>query len=514
MSSELQPPPFEGFTDSTTPPWINYPQNLFRNWTSEQIRRSKILSSTAHCQIYKAHLLNDGRFANDDDDLEHGDTLSVSSDSEKATAFWDELQMPVPSGTRTQVFFINNISSQVVQMLGTRFRIGPSFFSSLINWIPSRYQEDVKPTEGDHITIVLPFVRVVLGSKTETDFSTPLGEMIPPDEHRSVDSRLGMSLHLHSTNHVLIQDLFAIHMVRTSTSSTILSYHPMVEPSNDSAQRLRSLVLKTGDSTYWSEIFSKSNDPTFLVLVMLWYGLYGWDEAFEMLSPHIDWLEVYIFTTNDIYATQELHKLRATLLYYQQLLQDFRRSLIFLQTTPNPAMAYKNESSIEEESRRASVDLLAKEVDSLLCEVDRLESQTAMISMRLKNLMDLAFAMDNIEERKAATRDSSTMKQISYLTMIFLPASFIASVFGMNVVEINPGSSENMIHYIEATLAVSFVTGWLLLVVQAHSTVHSPGSDIWRRLVWPVLFLWRFWEEIFRKWNQRKGEKKRFGSMV
>jgi len=33
----------------------------------------------------------------------------------------------------------------------------------------------------------------------------------------------------------------------------------------------------------------------------------------------------------------------------------------------------------------------------------------------------------------AAAQDSAAMKQIAYLTMIFLPSSFVAAVFGMNI---------------------------------------------------------------------------------
>ncbi|KAF9226339.1 hypothetical protein BS17DRAFT_765347 [Gyrodon lividus] len=508
---ETQPSLLNEFMDNTMFPWRGYPQNLFRNWTSEQVERSKMLTARpTHCLIHRVDMLDGGCFGNDGISGQ-SDTLSVPSDSEKVTAFWDELQRP---------------------MLGTRFRIGPSFFSSSTNWIPSRYQEDLKTAEGDHITIVLPFVRVVSGGERSVESingasSASLGGMIPLDtsfqnnttqstpECHSICVPKYRLFHTSLANHILFQDLLAIHMVRAWTCSTVLSYHPKVERSNDSAKRLQSLVLKTGDSDYWSEIFAKSKDGTFLVLVMFWYVLYGWDEAFEVLSPHIDWLEVYIFETNDIYAAQELHKLRSTLLYYEQHLQDFRKSLMFLRTTPNPAMK-SNINDLTEEERKMSVDLFAKEVNNLLFEVDRLESQTAILSSRLKNLMDLAFAMDNIEERKAATRDSSTMKQISYLTMVFLPASFIASVFGMNVVEINPGSSESIAHYAEATIAVSFITGWLLVAVQAHSTFHSPGSDIWRRLAWPVFCLWRFCEVIFGKGERRRGvwERKGFESMV
>ena len=89
-------------------------------------------------------------------------------------------------------------------------------------------------------------------------------------------------------NIILLQDLLAIHMYRTSTTSTIISYHPSSELQRTSAKRLQSLVQRTGDSVYWSKIFDRSKDPTFLFLAILWYALYAWDEAFEVLYRYIN----------------------------------------------------------------------------------------------------------------------------------------------------------------------------------------------------------------------------------
>lgn len=87
---------------------------------------------------------------------------------------------------------------------------------------------------------------------------------------------------------IILQDLLAIHMYRTSTTSTIISYHPSSELQRTSAKRLQSLVQRTGDSVYWSKIFDRSKDPTFLFLAILWYALYAWDEAFEVLYRYIN----------------------------------------------------------------------------------------------------------------------------------------------------------------------------------------------------------------------------------
>lgn len=89
-------------------------------------------------------------------------------------------------------------------------------------------------------------------------------------------------------NKYILQDLLAVHMYRTAKTSTIISYHPSSELERTSARRLQSLVQRTGDSVYWSKIFERSKDPTFLLLPFLWYALYAWDEAFEMLYNYIN----------------------------------------------------------------------------------------------------------------------------------------------------------------------------------------------------------------------------------
>jgi hypothetical protein len=86
---------------------------------------------------------------------------------------------------------------------------------------------------------------------------------------------------------MLFIDLLAIHMVRNVNANTIISYHPDSTWCQTSAKRLHSLMLLAGGSVYWQNIFSKTKDPTFLFLAVLWYALYAWDESFEFLYNHV-----------------------------------------------------------------------------------------------------------------------------------------------------------------------------------------------------------------------------------
>ncbi|KIK99653.1 hypothetical protein PAXRUDRAFT_822497 [Paxillus rubicundulus Ve08.2h10] len=502
-SSEVEPLLPDGLVDSIEE-WKRYPQSLFGNWTPDQVSRSKMLLSCNNsepCAVHNVDILDGGKF----DKTEEGRTTHVNPDPAMISAFWDRLQKTQPANIRVRALFVENMTLHVLQMLGTKYNIEPFFFSSSANWIPSRYQEDPKHGEGDHITVVLPFIRAMKNQRPierarvisvrsipSTESLPKLSEKSPlgfKDEKQIIDTQAPLLL---PSNKILLQDLLAIHMVRTKTTSTIISYHPHSELQRTSAKRLQSLVQRTGDSVYWSKIFAKSSDPTFLFLAILWYALYAWDEAFEVLYQYINTLESQVLTTNDIVLTRELHKLQAHLLYYKQLLQDFRKSVVFVQSTPNPAM--EAEPSIQ---RTASKDLMEKEAANLLSEIDRLDGQRSMLSDRLQNVMDLAFATVNIEDSKAmqklaeaTMRDSAAMKQISYLTMVFLPASFLANVFSMNVREITPGTKENLGHYAVATVALTMLTAWLVIALQTHSSFYPEGSGIWRRLAWPILSIY------------------------
>lgn len=109
-----------------------------------------------------------------------------------------------------------------------RYRIEPFFFSSSMNWIPSRYQEEVKKGEGDRkhlglmlarlilhlldITIVLPFIRTVhnRGTRWSTALSSSSVTFPPASQTLTSDGNLSLILlvksfmSIFSANHQII----------------------------------------------------------------------------------------------------------------------------------------------------------------------------------------------------------------------------------------------------------------------------------------------------------------------
>jgi len=446
--------------------WSGYPQSLFPNWTPAQQRRSQISKivdrSTDTCVIRYVDVDEKGEFSPSED-------LTVTSAG--TDAHWQFMRQPRPEGTRLRAMFVENLSGPVLQMLGTKYNIEPFYFSSSIGWIPSRFQEELKPDKSDHITITLSFIRTMKNPSTVPPGAKSSYTSLKVEKEQVIDTQTPLSIR--SSGRILLPDLLALHMVRSPMNSTIISYHPSQEHRTTTASWLHARLNAAGHSVYWNTIFKSHDDPTFIFLSILWYALYAWDEAFEVLYTHICWLEARVIDTNNMDHTQELHVIQAHLLHYASLLDDFRKSVKFVVDTPYPALNDPDLYSVEEKDR--SIKLMGKECKNLLNEIDRLKTSQEMQSKRLTNVMRLGFNSVNMEDSKhmqkltqATVKDSEAMKQVAYLTMFFLPASFAANVFGMNINEINPGSYGSTEKYLATAIPLTVLTIWVVVAFQYH----------------------------------------------
>ncbi|KAG1851576.1 cora-like Mg2+ transporter protein-domain-containing protein [Suillus subalutaceus] len=474
-------------TNSNVPEsWQGYPQNKFRNWTTDQVKRSKMFKKCSTNQvatIYWMDVHEDGKFAAKSDVGGNDDTTVVSESTQAQDQFWTLLSQKRPKNIRVRSLFVDDLTESVLRMLGTKYDIEPFFFTSSINWIPSRYQEALRQGKGDHITITLPFLRPEqksLSPRTRPSPTDPepwhfvITSDLPPAN--AIDIQAPFSTR---DGRMLFIDLLAVHMVRDE-ENTIISYHPESTGDRTSAKHLHSLIQLVGESVYWQKIFNNSKDPTFLLLAILWYALYEWDESLDLLYSYVSELERQVLHLDNISLTHDLHVLEARLLHYQSLLHGFEVSVKFLETTPNPAM---ESHGVTDEERRDSDALMKKECNNLLSEIDRLERRRTMLSSRLKNAMDLAFAIVNAE-------DSRRMQRFSYLTLVFLPAGFIAAIFTMNIKEINNGT-QTLGHYVVATVSLTLLTIYVVVVLQRQNWVHRRQATFLQRVLWPIHLILR-----------------------
>ncbi|TEB25452.1 hypothetical protein FA13DRAFT_1756550 [Coprinellus micaceus] len=487
--------------------WKGYPQSRFPNWTERQVRKSKIWDAIhdyrrdLECKIFRCDVDTNGYFT---------DAGSLDAEEGKDAETWRTILSEInrrPPDLRVRALFLQNMTGPVLQMLGARFNIEPFYFSSSLNWIPSRFQEEIQEDVGDHITVTLTFIKSVKQDEFEREY-------LPAVPGGSVTSRKGTFLGsqkidtqaplvLYSNSRVLSLDLLSVHLIRNTNGSTIISYHPTRNLPVTSAEYLHERVRFAGQSVYWQSMFQRSPDPTLVLLCFIWHALYGWDEALESLYQHILALEDRVITTAHMPLTRELHIIRAHHLHYSSLLEDFIKNVTFIQDTPNPFMTEtkfpgeEGKQKLEENAR-----LLKRECKNLIDEVERLKQMLYQQERRLKNVMNLVFSSVNITDSKymremteAAVRDSAAMKQIAYLTMVFLPASFVAAVFGMNVAEINPGSLETIRNYVATAVPFTIVTVWVIIAFQSKYIFKTEVS-FWWRLTWPFQLIY---ERYIRK---------------
>jgi hypothetical protein len=145
--------------------WVDYPKSLFPNWTKQQVRRSGIDKALTErqegpCTIYNVDVWDTGKFKRPGEyfiDEHNKDELWEILQTEVSFFFLSLIAYLIdsswnvqrPPGICVRAVFIENISGPVLQMFGTRYNIEPFYFTSSLNKIPSRYQEDVRPHEGD-----------------------------------------------------------------------------------------------------------------------------------------------------------------------------------------------------------------------------------------------------------------------------------------------------------------------------------------------------------------------------
>ncbi|KAM6501088.1 hypothetical protein JOM56_004102, partial [Amanita muscaria] len=455
--------------------WQNYPQSRFPNWTEGQVQKCKIRDAIDNynrdlqCSIYLLDVTKHGIFRD-------AGQLRIRDDDARLGEEWDWFKdHKQDSSTRVRALFVENMSGPVLRMLGAKYNIEPFFFSSSLNWIPSRFQEDAREGVGDHITITLPFMQVVPGelvprsdgsqTSSATLFSTDedhlVTEMIDTHAPLRIKSRRFGSVDPDgkvSSESALVLDLLSIHLVRNVNGNTIISYHANMDLPTTKADYLHERIRFAGKRTAQSSR-----------LGLTW-----------LYRPKL-------IRTSSLDLTQQLHIIRAHHLYYSNLLQSFRKTVMFVQSTPNP--------SLTKEQREICSFLMDRECKTLLKEVDRLNTERQMQEERLRNVMNLVFSSVNIYDSnvmkkmtETALRDSAAMKQISYLTMVFLPAIFTTAVFSMNIKPINPLTNYSITFYIMIAIPLTVVTIWVVVAFQSSYMFHD-DTPIWKRLAWPYYLL-------------------------
>ncbi|KAJ2919747.1 hypothetical protein MD484_g751, partial [Candolleomyces efflorescens] len=194
-------------------------------------------------------------------------------------------------------------------------------------------------------------------------------------------------------------------------------------------------------------------------------------------------------TTAHMLVSGELPRIRAHLLHYSSLLDHFIKAVDFIQETPTPFMTPSN---FDQALLDENTSLMTRECKNLRYEIGRLKAMLYQQAQRIKNLMIATDGEYMKKMAQATTRDGAAMKQIAYLTMVFLPPSFVArslsvvkAVFGMNVFEISPGAHATIPLYIAIAVPLTVFTMWIVIAFRSK-IVLSGEVPFWMRLIWPL----------------------------
>ncbi|KIL65408.1 hypothetical protein M378DRAFT_10794 [Amanita muscaria Koide BX008] len=474
--------------------WKGYPQSRFPNWTPSQVEKFKIREAidrydrSKKCTIFKLDVDKQAIF----NDAGH----FVIADADDLEPEWDRFKSDKQGdGLRIRALFVENLTGPALRMLGAKYDIEPSFFSSPLNWIPSHHQEDLKQGCGDpfypviapDITLTLPFIRSlpdsVVPRMTPLDNGDFVSQMIDPQAQ----------LRLESNHRALVLDLLSVYLVRNVAGNTIISFHANIRLPTTKASYLHERIRFAGQSVYWQRILKQTDDPTFLMLIFLWHVMYAWEEALHHLYEHIGVLEITVVNTARRPLT-EVYIIRAHLLYYSSLLVIFKKVVQYILDTPNPALT---------PAQRSTSDPLMKgECNTLLEEIGRLKEKLQLQERRLNNVIQSIFTSVHISDGKIMQEMTEVALRTS-TSMVFLPAIFVARIFSMKVSEIDPGTNVTIAQYFELTIPVTMATVWIVMAYQSgHIFPHLP---FWKRLGWPIYLLFYLYNRQLEKNKLNEG---------
>ncbi|KAL0946337.1 hypothetical protein HGRIS_012575 [Hohenbuehelia grisea] len=231
---------------------------------------------------------------------------------------------------------------------------------------------------------------------------------------------------------------------------------------------LPNCLAMTCDNEYWRSRLLRTRDlRRMMMLPFCWYAVRRWDEASEAVSRVVGLLEIQL----NVNFAQRLHFIRAHLLHSEPPMDHLKLVLEGLR-------------------RKCKDQTVLDEVKILLWEYRRLQDRRKLCVERVQNIISLLYSHSSQTAASAAVRDSADMKQLSYLTTLFLPASFMAGVFGINSVNIDPQKS--LIIYLGCSIPLTVMTIWFFVAIQInHYFGDFKKAGIWWRMFWPLWLVMR-----------------------
>ncbi|KDN68536.1 hypothetical protein CSUB01_10418 [Colletotrichum sublineola] len=160
-----------------------------------------------------------------------------------------------------------------------------------------------------------------------------------------------------------------------------------------------------------------------------------WDEMEKICKQQISEL-------TDFQQTFEKQTVLHENLPLPSIFQDFGNSST--RESQSPGGFSTKKSSVRDDKPEEAEKSEKKDLEAFKAEIEILDGffdeQLAALKITSQNLIQLEFNLTSIAEAQMARSVSMSTKRLSWITFVFLPLMFVASVFGMNVdqLESNP----------------------------------------------------------------------------
>ncbi|KAJ7276803.1 hypothetical protein C8J57DRAFT_1584097 [Mycena rebaudengoi] len=139
-----------------------------------------------------------------------------------------------------------------------------------------------------------------------------------------------------------------------------------------------------------------------------------------------------------------------------------------------PALAPRRKKSKQPKDRR-----FERCCTEIRAEIVMLQKRLDRRNERMKDVMSMVFSHVTI-------RDSTSMKQIAWVTMCYIPPTFVAGVFGMNVTGIGIGVT-TLLEYVWTAIAFTIPTIWMLGMLPESQV----ETAMWKRIFWPIFLVFQ-----------------------
>lgn len=264
----------------------------------------------------------------------------------------------------------------------------------------------------------------------------------------------------------------------------------------NASREYRGLLHSVGSR--FSERASRMH-PFSLHAVILFQSLAARSAQIDDLYRRLLWIETQIYQGSIFQGTdsekfiryiQLSHKLSRNLItlehrnerdrsHIEKLLEDHKRlRRLIKQSSPNPPKQIDMNTHEHVRDSLLSLKDLAHDQDRQIVNAQR---KTQLFITLLYNLItghdsgiNLRIASETAKVAHEAKKDSTSMKIIAGVTMFYLPATFVCSLFGTNFVALNTNTSE-------PTFVVSKLW-WLYIAFAVPLTAATMmGFLIWRR---------------------------------